>query len=302
MCSGKSASLEYENNMIIDSHAHIFSPQVIANVAARPALIEKLHLNISGAHKRTTAAALREESSSAGVDACLLLPVATVDKVREVNKAFREIAAGSDLFFTASTLHPQFGGNEEELLKMHSEGVRAIKLCSFSQGFCLAAADTNNLFRLIENANRLNNRHYFIILDTLYRAHQYFGSAPEFDTTPAMLKDIVNAFPGINFVLAHMGGLAAPPEDIFRYLRPAENLYLDTSGAAYTLSEGDFLSLLRIHGPDHILYGTDWPWFGHCRELKLLDELLGRAGFQSEEKQKVFSLNAAGLLGMQLSE
>lgn len=302
MCSGKSASWEYEANMIIDAHAHIFAPPVIANVSARPALAEKLRLDLSGAQRRTSSVVLREESRSAGVDACLLLPTAGADKVREINMAFREIAAESDFLFTAGTLHPQFSANEEELSRMYLEGVRAIKLCSFSQGFSVLAAETQDLFRLIENANRFQNGHFFVILDTLYLAHEYFGTAPEFGTTPAMLGDLVNAYPGIDFLLAHMGGLAAPPDEIFKHLLPAENLYLDTSNAAHTLSEEDFVGLLKIHGPGHIVFGTDWPWFGHRQELELIDRLLNNAGFQQEEKQKVFYRNAAGLLGMHLPE
>jgi uncharacterized protein len=300
MCCGKSASSEYKANMIIDAHAHIFAQPVIANVSGRPALVDKLHLDIAGAQQRTSPAALQEESRPAGVDACLLLPVATVDKVRETNVAFREIAAASDFFFTAGTLHPQFSANKEELLNMSLEGVRAIKLCSFSQGFSVPAAETQDLFRLIEDMNRLQDCHFFVILDTLYQPHKFFGTAPEFDTTPAMLGDLVKAYPGVDFLLAHMGGLAAPPEEIVKHLPPAENLYFDTSCAAYTLSGEDFVDLLKIHGPDHILFGTDWPWFGHRRELELLDMLLDRAGFGPMEKQKVLCRNAAGLLGTHL--
>jgi predicted TIM-barrel fold metal-dependent hydrolase len=288
--------------VIIDAHAHIFAPQVIANVSGRPALIEKLHLDVAGAQRRTSLAALREESRPAGVGACLLLPTAAADKVREINLAFRDMAAGDDFFVTAGTLHPQFPDNEEELSRLFREGVRAIKLCSFSQGFSVPAAETQDLFRLIEDANRFHRGHFFVIIDTLYLAHADFGTAPEFDTTPAMLGDVVKAFPGVNFVLAHMGGLTAPREEIFKHLTPAGNLYLDTSGAAYTLSEEDFGGLLKIHGPDHIIFGTDWPWFGHRRELEIINVLLDRAGFGPEGKQKVFCRNAAGLLGMPLPE
>jgi len=302
MCCGRSASSEYKSTMIIDAHAHIFAPQVIANVSGRPALIERLHLDIAGAQQRTTPAALQEEGRRAGVDACLLLPVATADKVREINIAFREIAAGKDFFLRAGTLHPRFPANEEELSRLNGEGVRAIKLCSFSQGFSVPAVETQQLFQLIEAANRFHNGHFFVILDTLYRAHQYFGTAPEFDTMPAMLGDVVRSFPEVDFLLAHMGGLAAPPEEIAKCLPPAENLYLDTSGAAYTLSEEDFVGLLKMHGPGHIIFGTDWPWFGHRQELELLDTLLDLAGFQPEEKQQVLCRNAAGLLGIRVPE
>ena len=64
-----------------------------------------------------------------------------------------------------------------------------------------------------------------------------------------------------------MGGLAAEFEELFMTLIPADNLYLDTSNAAHTLTNGQFIELLKIHGPNHILFGTDWPWFDHAAEI-----------------------------------
>jgi predicted TIM-barrel fold metal-dependent hydrolase len=288
--------------MIIDGHVHIFSPQVIANVSARSALAERLHLEISGAQGRTDVSVLREESRLSGVGACLILPTAGAEKVREVNITFRKMANESGFLFTAGTLHPQCSANEEELFQMYSEGVRAIKLCSFSQGFSLSAPETQDLFKLIEEANRFQDDRFFIILDTLYLAHEYFGTLPEHTTTPAILGDVVAAYPGIDFVAAHMGGLAAPPEEIFKRLPPSDNLYLDTSNAAHTLSERDFVRLLEMHGPEHIIFGTDWPWFGHREEVELIDKLLDRAGFSKEEKSLIFSGNIASLLGISTSQ
>jgi len=95
-----------------------------------------------------------------------------------------------------------------------------------------------------------------------------------------------------------MGGLGALPEETFKHVVPSKNLYLDTSNAAHTLSEKDFLRLLEIHGPDHIIFGTDWPWFDHKKELNILVRLLDLAGYNREEKEKVFYRNIASLLGI----
>jgi len=81
-----------------------------------------------------------------------------------------------------------------------------------------------------------------------------------------------------------------------RYLVPRPNFYLDTSNAAHTLSEREFIRLLAIHGPQHILFGTDWPWFPLGDEIKRIDRLLGLAGFGEKEKGAVFSGNLNALL------
>ncbi len=284
--------------MIIDSHAHIFSSKIVAGVSARSTMVEKLNLHASFAKGRTDISSLRDDCRSSGISACLILPTADAASVNKINTAFIKHAAGSDFIFTAGTLHPLYKDNSNELSRLQELGVRAIKLCSFSQGFSLPDQETLDLFTIIESANIQNNLRTFVILDTFYLAHEYFGTPDRHTTTPMLLGDIVRKYPGIDFVAAHMGGLAAPPEEIFTHLVPSGNLYLDTSNAAHTLSEKDFLHLLEMHGPEHIIFGTDWPWFDHREELEIIGRLLGMAGYNSKEKEKVFYGNIAGLLGI----
>ena len=284
--------------MIIDSHAHIFSSKIIANVSAKSALVKKINLHTSFAEGRTNIPALEEDCRLSDVDACLILPTANVADVRKINSAFIDLADESDFLFTAGTLHPFSNDNEKELSHLQARGVRAIKLCSFSQGFSLSAPETLDLFKLIEALNVSRNGKFFVILDTFSLAHEYFGTPLLHTTTPSLLENIVRKYPGIDFVAAHMGGLAAPPEELFTHLIPSKNLFLDTSNAAHILSEMDFLRLLEIHGPEHILFGTDWPWFDHKEEINIITRLLDLAGYNSEEKEKVFHRNIANLLGI----
>ena len=98
-----------------------------------------------------------------------------------------------------------------------------------------------------------------------------------------------------------MGGLTAPFEDIIRCLPTRDNLYLDTSNAAHTLNEAEFVQLLRVHGPDRIMFGTDWPWFDPGEEILLIDRLLDRAGYSVNDKAKVFGGNIAELLAIDIA-
>lgn len=284
--------------MIIDSHTHIFSSKIVTGVSSKSAMVNKLNLHASFAAKRTNIPALKDDCLSSGIAACLILPTADAASVNKINTSFIGLAAASDFLFTAGTLHPLYGSNKEELVRLQEHGVRAIKLCSFSQGFPLSAPETLDLFKVIDSVNLSGNRRVSVILDTFYLAHEYFGTPGLHTTTPMLLGDIVKRYPDIDFVAAHMGGLAAPPEEIFRHLTPSKNLYLDTSNAAHTLSETDFLRLLEIHGPEHIIFGTDWPWFDHKEELSIIGRLLDLAGYNKEEKEKVFYGNIAGLLGI----
>jgi predicted TIM-barrel fold metal-dependent hydrolase len=284
--------------MIIDSHVHLFSDRIIAGVSARKELVRELDLDTRRAADRTSEGALVREGQAAGLDACLLLPVAGPDEVRDVNRSFQAIARDEKFLLTGGTLHPDFPGNEGEISRLREAGIRAIKLCSFSQGFDPAARRTRDLLDRVQQCNIREGGRFFVIIDTFYRADIHFGSPARFLTTPARLGALVEAFPGIDFVAAHMGGLTAPVHEILDHLPPRENLYLETSNAAHTLQEEEFVLLLERHGPERILFGTDWPWFGPRDEMRRIDRLLDHAGYSGEDKARVFGMNACRLLGM----
>ena len=136
-----------------------------------------------------------------------------------------------------------------------------------------------------------------VVLDTFTRADLHFGADHEHVTIPSKLAEIVLRHPDINFVGSHMGGLAADFQELLRHLIPMANLYLDTSNAAHTLTRDQFVDLLKIHGPNHILFGTDWPWFEHAREIPVICSLLEEAGYSQSEQEAVFGENARKLFG-----
>ena len=283
---------------IFDSHLHLFSKLIIENVAAKKEMCTQLHLQTTGAEKRRDVEGLEKSMKAAGVTAGLALPTASAATVARVNSQFIEKAAERDFLYTAGTLHPDYADNQGELRRLKSNGVRAIKLCSFSQGFALDGPSALNMFEQIQAFNRTDDYQFFVILDTLHSAPGYFGADPAHITTPEKLVMLAKKFPDIPFVGAHMGSLDAPAEDIESHLMPRGNLYLDTSNAAYTLTKAQFITLLKRFGPERILFGTDWPWFLHSDEVPLIDYLADRAGFGKEDKAALFHDNAAELLNL----
>ena len=133
---------------------------------------------------------------AAGVQAGLALPTAGAANVGKVNSQFIEKAAERDFLYTAGTLHPDYPYNLVELEKLKSHGVRAIKLCSFSQGFALDGPPALTMFDQIQTFNRHMRHRFFVVLDTLYTAQHYFGADPAHTTTPAKLVLLAQKFPG----------------------------------------------------------------------------------------------------------
>lgn len=285
--------------MIIDAHAHIFNINIIQNVAQKTGMVKILSLDIEEAHDRIGLETLITKMKESDINACLILPTANVENVTKVNRYFLDIAGSSKHIYTAGTLHPDYDRNKDELDFFKTHGIEAIKLCSFSQGFTLNSPKTIDLFDLIKKEILYNKRGFFVILDTLYNADKFFGTLPGNNTTPALLGDLVKSYPEIKFIGAHMGGLNAPFNEIREYLPFRNNFYLDTSNAAHTLNNNEFVELLKVHGPEHILFGTDWPWFGYSAEINLIERLLDDAGYSEKQKEHVFSRNIANLLDIE---
>jgi uncharacterized protein len=284
--------------MIIDCHAHVYTPTIIANVLSIEGLATFLHLDTKSVATRTEKSALKREASAAGVDSCLLLPVAPAAGVTATNDLFLKMVEGESELFTAGVIHPAAQEMDKELERLSERGVRALKLSSFSQKIDLESEENIRLFQKIRDHNISGKPQFFAILDTFYQADLFFRAPRKFITTPDKLGKLAAQFPEINFVGAHMGGLAAPFREIVENLAPRDNLYLDTSNAAHMFSREEFIRLMTIHGPDRILFGTDWPWFGHAEEVEFIRGLVKDAGFSAGEQSKIFSGNISRLLGL----
>ncbi len=282
--------------MIIDAHVHDFTLKIVENVIKKKEMASLLSLETKQAKERLGIAALKNRMKVCNIDSALLLPTAPADKVEKVNSDFIRTAGPHENIFTAGTLHPESLDIDGELERLAHNKIKAIKLCSFSQGFDLNSVKAFRLFNAIETFNFKNSYSFFIIFDTFFLAHDFFGTDLKNTTTPVKIKTIVKKYPGINFVAAHMAGLTAPFQQIKKNIIQYDNLYLDTSNATHTLSKDQFVELLMIHGPERIIFGTDWPWFDFRKEYKTVEKLAHRAGFSGNQKQMIFGGNIYKLL------
>ncbi|MEN6359310.1 MAG: amidohydrolase family protein [Smithella sp.] len=276
--------------MIIDCHCHIFTGKVIRNVVSKAELIRELHLD-AGAAARFGVEDLVASTCQNDTN-CILFPTSLPENVKDENNRHIGVARSFPGLKTLATLHPDMDGLSAEAERVFGLGITGFKFCSFSQRFDILSARTERMLLAVRDIARSKGKQLTIVLDTFTRADFHFVARPEHLTTPAKLERLVRRHPDITFMAAHMGGLAADFSELRGCLSPAPNLYLDTSNAAHTLAPDQFVELLRLHGPEHILFGTDWPFFDHASEIPLVDSLLDKAGFSNAEKESVFRRNA----------
>lgn len=249
--------------MVIDFHTHTF-PDKIA-----PAAIDKLQ---AASHTKPftdgTVSGLKASMRSAGIDASLVLPVATnsrqVSHVNDASIALNE-RGGETGIYSLGAIHPDFADYKAELARLSAAGIRGIKLHPVYQGVDF---DDIRTLRILERAAELG-------LFVLIHAGLDVGFPGVVHGSPKMILHALQAVGPFRLVLAHMGGWRCWNEA--EQLLPGTGVFIDTSfslgcmtpnGDGYyktrqelaLLDEEQFVRMVRAFGVDHVLFGTDCPW------------------------------------------
>jgi len=261
-----------EKQRIIDVHAHIF-PEKIAEKA-----VEAIG-NYYGAKmpEKGTADALIESGSQIGVYKYVVHSTATkVEQVEAINDFIAKSVAANSSFIGFGTLHPGFQKIEKEVDRIIRLGLKGIKLHPEFQGFNI---DDDGMMPVYQAAQGK--------LPIL----MHMGDENKTSSSPERLARVLDMFPGLTVIAAHFGGYMMWDESM-KYL-VGRNLYFDTSSSLWKLDRIKALDIIRKHGADKILFGTDYPMWSHKDELQRFLKL----GLTNEENELILGKNASRLLG-----
>ncbi len=112
---------------------------------------------------------------------------------------------------------------------------------------------------------------------------------------PKSLGEIADCFPKLTIIAAHMGGMELPQEAA-EYLAGKKNVYFDTAFASHFLNPQQLEELIRLHGPERVLFATDCPWSTVPAEKELLEA----TGLSAAEKEAIACRNAEELFEIQI--
>lgn len=261
---------------VIDIHTHVF-PDAVA-----PSAIPALEAHGDGlvARYNGTVNGLIHAMDETGVDISVIQPVATrTDQVRSINDWV--ITQGSARIIPFGAMHPDLDNPAEEIARMASIGLSGFKLHPEHQAF---EPDDPRLDPIWEAA--VEHRMTVFCHAGADVIHEGVRGTPE------SFAALIDEWPDMTLVLAHLGG--------FRQWKgvaeviAGRDVWLDT---AYTLShlpDDEFVALVRAHGPERVLFGSDGPWTDAGREI----EHLKRLGLSAEETEAILGGNAERLLGL----
>ena len=172
----------------------------------------------------------------------------------------------------------------DELARIRSLGLCGVKFHPDYQGFF---ADDPKAFPIYAAAEELG-------LPVAFHTGWDPRSPDVVHAPPQAVARVAEEFPKLTVIAAHMGGMCLQNE-VMEQLAGKADLYFDT---AYTadpwMDKATMEKMIRMHGADKILFGSDFPWHLPLHELEFIDSL----GISSEEKELILGGNARRLLGI----
>lgn len=264
---------------VIDFHTHCF-PEKIAGKA-----LASLSACSGGAipFHDGTAESLLQRVQRGGADAAVVLNIATNARQQEsVNQFAIETASRYPALYPFGSVHPESGDALDELERIHAAGLKGVKLHPDYQHFFV---DEERMLPIYEKIAALG-------LITVFHAGVDIGYPEPTHCTPERLAAILPAFGGAPVVAAHMGGYLCWQE-VLRHLA-GKPLYFDTAFSYSRMPPEWAREIIRAHGAEHILMGSDMPWSDTGNEIRFVKSL----GLSDVETQAILGGNACRLLGL----
>lgn len=280
--------------MIIDFHTHTF-PESLAKRTLKK-LSQSAHMRY---YQNGTNDDLCNSMQESGIDYSVILPIATTPTQ---HKTINQIAYQINQHTRESGLisfggvHPDNDDYKQILHSLSANGFKGIKLHPVFQGIPF---DDIRYMRIIE---------YAMEQDLIVVTHAgYDISFPSADyVSVSRIRKVIDAIHPDKLVLAHMGGWNEW-ENVFDVII-GEKVWLDTSFSitplrhengsdfshteAKQLSYKDFCRLVRFHGCNKIIFGSDAPWTSQKEALSTLRQ----TGLTEEELKMIEGENAYKLL------
>ena len=267
---------------IIDTHVHAFA-DVIAERAVKNVSERMKKRGMGGVALDGRVTSLERSMDENGIDMAVILPIATKPTQTDIlNDWAAELGESGERFVCFGAIHPENENYRDILGRIKARGFKGVKMHPVFQAF---RVDDEKALGIFRECGRLGLR------VTLHAGSDLYDD-PRADASPQAIAEALRESPETVFVAAHMGG-RQQWEEAARYLF-GKNIWLDTALAATFISPPEFVKMVRAHGADKIMFGTDSPW----RDQGEAAEYIKRCGLTAEEKEKIFYKNAEIFLNL----
>lgn len=264
--------------MIIDFHVHAFPDALAAK--ALP-LLSKCSGGVNPNYDATISG-LESYLAKNNVDYAVVLNIATNPHQEKKVNDFAISLLEKKNIIPFGSVHPDSPNALSELERLAKAGIRGIKLHPDYQHFFV---DDEKMFPIYKKIAELG----FI---TVFHAGVDIGYPKPVHCTPERLLRVLDLFDDAPVVAAHFGGWLlwdSVLEDLC-----GTKVYLDTAFSSGKMPPDYAKELIKAHGADKVLLGSDMPWSDTLDEVRFVQSL----DLSAEDEEKILSNNAKRLLNI----
>lgn len=266
--------------MIIDFHTHMFPHKIAEKTIKYLAEICQF-----GPYAEGTYEGLVKSGKEAGIDINIALPVATTPRqFATINQFASEYQEAPVISF--GSLHPASSDYKGELNHIKELGLKGIK---FHPDYQEVYFNDIRYKRIISYAEELG-------LVTAVHAGVDPKSPVDVHCTPDMIAEVLDDVAPEHLVLAHMGSNLRWDEVEDKLA--GRDVYFDTGVVLDRIDQDQFVRIVRKHGVEKILFGSDSPWGAQKKYVDIMKAM----PLSDEEKELIFYKNTSKLLGLGLTE
>jgi predicted TIM-barrel fold metal-dependent hydrolase len=261
----------------IDFHTHAFPDAIAGRAMAKLEAAAQWQAVAGG-----TVAELLKSMDAAGVEISVLCGIATKpDQAKGILAWCDQIR--SERLRPLPSVHPDDKDIAGWIRRFAQAGYAGIKLHPMYQNFAADEARLEPIYSAASDAGLLVVVHCG--KDLAY---------PDDDdrACPLRFRNVINHFPSLRLVCTHMGGWRCW-DDVQRHLL-GTNVLLETSFSLDELGPIKAAEMIRGHGVDKVLMGSDWPWNSQADEIARIRRL----PLIQEELHKILRSNAEKLLAV----
>lgn len=262
--------------MVIDFHTHTF-PERIAKAS-----IESLS-ECSGITPYTdgTVTGLERSMDAGGVNISVILPVVTKPAQFEtVNRVAAKLCEEKENLISFGGIHPDCSDVKRKMREIKSLGLKGIKIHPAYQKVYM---DDIRYLRILEAAAEQE-------LIVLVHAGVDIGLPEPVYAAAERIAAAIRETAAKKLVLAHLGGWKE--WDMVEELLAGGNVYMDTAFLEDYISDAQLVRIIRKHGAEKILFGTDCPWSGQKESMERIRGL----NLTEQETEMILGGNAEKLL------
>lgn len=259
---------------IIDAHAHIFPTEISERASQSIGSFYNTSIQY-----RASSDELIKSGNKISVKHYIVHSTATkLEQVSPINDFIINSCKKESRFIGFGTMHPHYGDIHGEFNRMESGGLKGLKL---HPDFQRCAVDDPKFDPVYEE---LVARDLPVLIHAGDHRYDFSG--------PLRFSRVLDKHPRLKMIAAHFGGYNQWGESLEHLA--GRGLWFDTSSTLWKLPSSEAKTILRKHGVERFLFGSDFPMWDHSEELKKLEML----DLTAHELQAVLWDNAAELLSI----